>query len=84
MKPGLLARLSQSDISFSQQMGNIANSSFYAVTDFDTALGAIVVSGMFPPAALMYALPILVPALLDLFYSNLSVEERKKPRISRR
>lgn len=78
MKPGLLARLSQSDISFSQQMGNIANSSFHAVTDFDTALGAIVVSGMFPPAALMYALPILVPALLDLFYSNLSVERKEK------
>ena len=54
LKPGLLARLSRSDISFSQQMGNIANSSFHAVTDFDTALGAIVVSGMFPPAALMY------------------------------
>lgn len=78
MKPGLLARLSQSDISFSQQMGNIANSSFHAVTDFDTALGAIVVSGMFPPAALMYALPILVPVLLDLFYSNLSVERKEK------
>ena len=78
LKPGLLARLSRSDISFSQQMGNIANSSFHAVTDFDTALGAIVVSGMFPPAALMYVLPILVPALLDLFYSHLSVERQEK------
>ena len=78
LSPGLLARLSQSDISFAQQMRNIANSSFHAVTDFDTALGAIVVSGMFPPAALMYVLPLLVPALFDLFYSNLSVERKEK------
>lgn len=78
LSPGLLARLSQSDISFAQQMRNIANSSFHTVTDFDTALGAIVVSGMFPPAALMYVLPLLVPALFDLFYSNLSVERKEK------
>jgi len=78
LSPGLLARLSQSDISFAQQMRNIANSSFHAVTDFDTALGAIVVSGMFPPAALMYVLPLLVPALFDLFYSNLSVKRKEK------
>ncbi len=78
LSPGLLARLSKSDISFAQQMKNISDSSFRSFSDFDTALGAVVVSGMFPPAALIYLLPVLVPALLDLFFSDLSISRRER------
>lgn len=80
LQPGMLERLSRADISFAQAMRNIANSSFNSMTDFDTALGAIVVSGMFPPAALLFALPMLVPELLDLLFSDLSEIKQESSR----
>jgi len=78
LSPGLLLRLSRSDVSFAQQMKNISESSFRSLSDFDTMLGSFVVSGMFPPVALLYLLPIIVPGLLDLIFSEVSESRQKR------
>lgn len=80
LSPGLLARLSRYDITFAQQMKNIANSSFRSMTDFDTALGAILISGMFPPASLLFVLPMLVPGLLGILFEDISKSRESKSR----
>jgi len=52
------------------------------LSDFDTMLGAFVVSGMFPPVALLYLLPIIVPGLLDLiFFGSVGIETEKGGRL---
>lgn len=68
LSPGILARLSKTDVSFAQAMANIASHGFHSMTDIDTAVGAFFVAGMFPPAAALFLLPMIIPAVMNITF----------------